>query len=180
MTEEKRRGRPKGSKDVVPRKKRTDMSWDGNNKLKPGDRGSFVKHALASWDLPKIDTSDPVQVEERIHWYFQHCVDDDLKPTVMGMCNALGISRDLFYHWGIGENRRETHQDAIKKARSILEEVWETYMVEGKINPIVGIFLGKNHFGYVDKKELAVEPKMSVTEPERMEDVLELYGGESD
>ena len=41
----------------------------------------------------------------------------------------------------------------------MLEEIWEMEMVEGKINPIVGIFLGKNHFGYADKQEFELSPK---------------------
>ena len=109
--------------------------------------------ALGSWNLPVIDISDEKQVEERILWYFNHCIENDLKPTVMGMCNALGISRDTFYRWGVGEYRTATHSNLVKKARNLLEELWETYMVEGKINPVVGIFLGKNHFGYADKKK---------------------------
>lgn len=58
--------------------------------------------------------------------------------------------------------------------------MWETYMIEGKMNPIVGIFLGKNHFGYTDKKELTVEPRQTVVEPTQMDDVIELYGNAED
>lgn len=182
MDEEKKakRGRPQGSKDLVPRKKRTDLSWDGNDKLLPGDRGRYLRSALKAWNLPVIDISDPEQVEERIYWYLNKCVEDDMKPTVMGMCNALGISRDTFYQWGVGNYRGHTHSDMIKKARDFMEEMWETYMVEGKINPIVGIFLGKNHYGYADKKEVVLEPRQTVVEPTQMEDVLELYGGEEE
>ena len=31
-------------------------------------------------------------------------------------------------------------------------------MANGKINPVSGIFLGKNHFGYQDKQEYVVTP----------------------
>jgi len=165
-----------------PVKKRTrkDLAWDGNEKLLPGDRGRYLRAALGSWNLPVIDISDEKQVEERILWYFNHCMENDLKPTVMGLCNALGISRDTFYNWGVGNYRKSTHSDLVKKARNLLEELWETYMVEGKINPVVGIFLGKNHFGYADKKEVVLEPRQTVVEPTQMDDVLKLYGGEED
>jgi hypothetical protein len=180
MDEEKKvkRGRPQGSKDLVPRKGRKDLSWDGNENVQPGDRGYYVRHALASWNLPPIDISDAKQVEERIYWYFQHCVEDDLKPTVMGLCNAIGITRATFYNWGVGETRTDSHKDIVTKARDVLEEMWEIYMVEGKINPIVGIFLGKNHYGYTDKKELTIEPRQTIVEPTQMDDVLKLYGGD--
>lgn len=148
--------------------------------MQPGDRGYYLRHALASWDLPPIDISDPKQVEERIVWYFHHCIEDDVKPTVTGLCNALGINRKTFYNWGVGTRRADSHADLVAKAKDILEEMWETYMIEGKMNPIVGIFLGKNHFGYTDKKELTVEPRQTVVEPTQMDDVIELYGNAED
>jgi hypothetical protein len=44
----------------------------------------------------------------------------------------------------------------VKKTYAILEELWEDYMQNGKINPVSGIFLGKNHFGYQDKTDVVV------------------------
>jgi hypothetical protein len=43
----------------------------------------------------------------------------------------------------------------------MLEELWESYMQNGKINPVSGIFLGKNNFGYQDKQDLVVTPNHS-------------------
>ena len=40
----------------------------------------------------------------------------------------------------------------------MLEALWEDYMMNGKINPVSGIFLGKNHFGYQDKQEYVLTP----------------------
>ena len=36
-------------------------------------------------------------------------------------------------------------------------------MSSGKINPVTGIFLAKNNFGYQDKQEYVLEPKTSTT-----------------
>lgn len=57
-----RRGRPKGTGG----NKRKDLSWSGNKELKPGDNSRYIRHALASWDLPPIDISDDAQVAERL------------------------------------------------------------------------------------------------------------------
>lgn len=138
-------------------------------------RGRYLRHALASWDLPVIDISDEKQVEERIIWYFNHCVEDDIKPTVSGMCNALGIERKTFYQWQVGECRERSHTPIIKKARAILEEMWEDWMVDGKINPVVGIFLGKNHFGYADKQDIIVTPNNPLGEARDPEEVRQRY-----
>ena len=39
-----------------------------------------------------------------------------------------------------------------------MEILWENYMQNGKINPVSGIFLGKNNFGYQDKQEMVLTP----------------------
>jgi hypothetical protein len=40
----------------------------------------------------------------------------------------------------------------------MMEEMWEHYMMNGKINPVSGIFLGKNNYGYADKQEYVLTP----------------------
>ena len=151
-------GRPKGSKDGHPRASRTDMAWSGNDNLKAGDNRKYLRHALVSANLPEIDIADADQVEERVNWYFNQCLEDDMKPTVSGLCNALGIARRTLYGWGVGEYRRESHTAVIERAKRVLEEMWEDYAINGKVNPVIAIFLGKNHFGYQDKNEFVLTP----------------------
>ena len=124
----------------------------------PGDNSKYIRHALATLKLPPIDIADPVQVNDRIHWYFEHCITNDMKPTVKGFCNALGVHRDTIHAWKTGEYRAGTHQAIILNAYNLLEDMWEIYMLNGKINPVVGIFLGKNNFNYVDKQEHILTP----------------------
>ena len=166
-----KRGRPKNSGG----NERKDLSWNGNQNLQPGDMGRYLRHAMIGMDLPTIDISDEKQVEERIIWYFNHCIEDDMKPTVSGICNALGIDRRTFYQWGVGECRSSTHTPIVKKAKGILEELWESWMVDGKINAIVGIFLGKNHFGYADKQDIVVTPNNPLGDASNPEEVRQRY-----
>lgn len=124
----------------------------------PGENSRFIRHAMASWGLPKIDISDPVQVEQRIGMYFQYCVDNDRKPQIVGLCNWLGISRETLSVWRNGEYRRDTHYDIVKKACAVIEEMWADYMQAGKLNPATGIFLAKNWYGYKDVADVVVTP----------------------
>lgn len=155
-----RRGRPPGSKDVQPRRKRADLANFGEENVQPGDNSRYLRHALATLNMPPIDISDPKQVEERIDWYFLHCADNEMKPTVKGFCNSLGISRVTLMEWRQGNYRAETHQAIILRAYDLLEELWENYMLNGKINPVSGIFLGKNQWNYQDKQEMVVTPNV--------------------
>ena len=127
---------------VVRRKRnRPDLANFGQEGVEKGDNSRYLRHALATLNLPPIDISNDKQVGERIDWYFQHCMENDMKPTVMGLCNSLGISRDTINNWNRGDTRASTHSDLIKKAYSLLEALWEDYMMNGKINPVSGIFL---------------------------------------
>lgn len=132
---------------------------DNGYNLEVGDNTKFIKHALAHRNLPPIDIRDVTQVEERITWYFNHCVEDDIKPTVAGLCNSLGISRETLHNWKSGEYREQTHQQVILNAYKFLDELWEHYMMNGKINPVAGIFIGKTMYGHIEEQHINIQAK---------------------
>ena len=126
--------------------------------VEAGDNARYLAHAMAVMNMPKIDTSDPVQVQDRIDWYLNHCVANDMKPTVKGFCNSLGIARNTLWRLKTGQFRPGTHEEIIVRAYDLLEEMWENYMQNGKINPMAGVFLGVNNFGYRDVKQVNLTP----------------------
>lgn len=170
---------------------RPDLEKFGQELVKPGDNARYLRHALGAWDLPPLDLDDDVAVADRVAWYFNHCAEDDMKPTVTGLSNALGVSRQTLYDWSKGRRRGEKSDraDLIKRAYDLLAELWEDYMLNGKVNPVSGIFLGKNHFGYTDKQEVTLTPGKPLGEdvtPEQLEEkyadiiVDEVVEGKSD
>lgn len=124
----------------------------------PGENSKFIRFALASWNLPPIDISDPEQVEQRIGDYFQHCAECDRRPQVVGLCNWLGITRQTLNTWLNGECRSATHTDIIKKAYAFLEEMWAEAMLTNRLNPASGCFIGKNWYQYADTQQIVVTP----------------------
>lgn len=118
--------------------------------------------------LPKIDLTDPEQVEARILEYF--AIEDKYgnRPTVAGLGVCLnGMDRRRIWEIatgsptnGRGDSVRLPREssDVIKKYYAILTNLWEDYMQSGKINPVSGIFLGKNNFGYRDQTEYVLTP----------------------
>ncbi len=149
----------------------------GQENIQPGDNAKYLRHAMMSLDLPPIDIDSDEQVQERIIWYFNHCADNDMKPTVTGMANALGISRFTLRDWSNGYRRGKTDNrtEIIQKAYGVLNELWEDYMLNGKINPVSGIFIGKNHFNYADKSEVVLTPKNPLGDMENPEDIRQKY-----
>ena len=133
--------------------------------LEPGDNRKFMAVGLRLYSMPKVDLKDPDAVNDRIKEYFQVYAEADLKPTVTGLGMALGVDRRRLWEIATGNYRDKTQanlpavtQDSIKKAYDFLANLWENYMQNGKVNPVSGIFLGKNHFGYQDKQDIVITP----------------------
>lgn len=187
---EKKIAKKKDSEKKIEKKKNPNMRRNtsfGQVQVNAGDNARYLRFALDSYELPPLDISDPVAVEDRINWYFRHCIECDMKPGVAGLCGALGIDRHTFYEWTMGTYRESTHQAVTKKARYILENMMEQYMMNGKINPVSGIFLMKNHYGYADKQEITIQPKNGLEvenqkqlEARYIEDIVEVKTEEKD
>ena len=145
--------------EVVKKKRnRPDLANFGAENAEPGDNARYLRHAMASLNLPPIDVSDPKQVEQRIMEYFQYCIDNDRKPNIKGLGNWIGVDDETVMRWRKGEYRAETHRGLIKKAVDILQEMWWDYGQNGKCNPASWIFIGKNAFGMRDETQVVVTP----------------------
>ena len=165
----------------------------GNNWLSPenmlnvdvGDNTKYLRKNMKLMNLPDINMRDVEQVNARLNEYFDFMAECDSKPTVAGLAMALnGMSRQSL--WAIAHDRplgsdgyksalpREV-TDLIKKAYKTLEILWEDYMNNGKINPVSGIFLGKNNYGYQDKTEYVLTPNQRNDSDYNAEDIRQRY-----
>ena len=135
--------------------------------LDAGDNTKYLSVSMQLMNLPDIDLHDPEPVIERVNLYFRIHAENDMKPTVAGMGLALnGMDRRRLWeirtgNYGTQKSLEELPtltKDSIKKAYKLMENMWENYMQNGKINPVSGIFLGKNNFGYQDKQEMVLTP----------------------
>lgn len=132
----------------------------------PGDNTRIVTTNLRFFDMPKVDLHDPEAVKNRLCEYFTIYGEADMKPTVAGMALALGVDRRRLWEIKTGSAVGGHSQlqlpaetlDLIKKAYEILETSMEAYANSGKINPVMAIFMMKNHFGYQDKVEHVLTP----------------------
>lgn len=131
--------------------------------LPDGDNNKYTTFALAIMQLPKIDYRNPEQLRSRVLEYFKLCADHDMKPGVAAVGLAIGLDRRRLWEIRSGNHVRaagipQECKDIINEVYDSLEVLWEGYMTSGKINPVSGIFLGKNNFGYQDKQEYVVTP----------------------
>lgn len=152
--------------------------------LEPGDNTKYLQKNLHLMNLPDIDLHNPDAVSERINYYFEFMAKSDCKPTVAGLAMALnGMNRRTliaivndYATGGAGYKTALPKSTAllIKRAYKIMETLWEDYMQNGKLNPVTGIFLGKNNYGYQDKTEHVITPNRS-QEEYSVQDIRERY-----
>ena len=141
--------------------------------VQPGDNSKALGVIIQFNNLPVVDLNDSNAVKERIDLYMQMCYENDFKPTVSSLAAVLGFDRRSLialvndeHPGGAWKNLPTFSLLTIKKAYSSMEQLWENYMQNGKINPVSGIFLAKNNFNYVDKVEHVVEAKATLAEDE--------------
>ena len=164
--------------------KNSPVIGDNGLMVEPNDNAKYLSVSLQLANLPDIDMKDVEQVKERINEYFTIHTLNDMKPTVAGLGLALnGMDRRRL--WEIKTDTPSTTvwvnelptpvKDSIKKAYKIMENQWENYMQNGKINPVSGIFLGKNNFGYQDKTEYVVTPNVNSDSDYNADDIKKRY-----
>lgn len=178
--------------EEAPKKKRKSRGGGKNSPvigmngydLEPGDNTKFLTVNMALFNMEKIDRTDVDAVQNRLNEFFMLYGQNDMKPTVAGMAMSLGMDRRTL--WAIthdaplgGRGNLSTLPpsvtDVIKKAYFLLENLWETYMASGKINPVSGIFLGKNNYGYQDKTEYVLTPNQNADNDYDADSIRERY-----
>lgn len=110
--------------------------------------------------------------------YFALCAQDDMKPSVAGMALAFGVDRKTIWAWANGVDSKTLPAESrnlIKKAYQLLNAQMESYMQNGKINPVAGIFLMKNNMGYADKQEVVLTPNQQLGDQVPAEDLEKKY-----
>ena len=175
----KSKKKPRGvSKDMA------DGKW---LQTEPGDNTRIVQTNMKFFSMPAIDLHDPEAVQQRLVEYFQIYAEADLKPTVAGMGMALGLDRRRLWEiksgalvGGVGKQHLpEATLGLIKKAYEILETSMENYATSGKINPVMSIFMMKNHFGYQDKTEYVLTPNQKTESDYDADDIRKRYLSDS-
>lgn len=173
MTAPKRVTSAEEAATEVVKKKRTrpDLHEARIPQTKPGEMSKMIRQAMTISHWPEINTDDADQVAERIIQYHQFCYEEDMKPDMPGLALALGVTTKTVWAWenGVDSNKPQAVRNVLKKARQMNEVLMSSMMTEGKINPVVGIFLLKNSHGYKDQQDVVITPNnpLEAEDPEQ-------------
>ena len=184
-----RKPRKTKSKNMI-RGKSPVIGFNGNS-VNPGDNERYMMLNAELMAMPDIDMCNAEEVRQRLVDFFKLYAKYDTKPTVVGMAISLNsmsrVSLTAIAHnrkTGSSEHSRSALPDDVKEVITrgylLMENLWENYMQNGKFNPVTGIFLGKNNFGYQDKSEYVVTPNQKTDSDYSVEEIKERYVATSD
>jgi hypothetical protein len=127
-----------------------------------GKNAKYTRHNMELMTLPPLDLQlcSGKALEERCIFYFESCIENDMRPSVAGFSLAIGISRPTLMGYLHGETKCPLDvKDTLNRFYAVLNAMMEDYMQGGVVNPIPAIFLLKNNFGYKDTQDVVVNNK---------------------
>ena len=114
---------------------------------------TFVKKALVGRPC-RFDSVE--YVEKELIDFFELCDRTDTVPTITAIASWLHCSRDTIYSHA--NNPNSQFSDVFKNVINVCHTSLENVAVDGKVNSVVYIFMGKNYFGLRDDKNITVTP----------------------
>lgn len=139
----------------------------------------LLTQILNSYQMPRVTNNQ--ELAERFADYFKRCAAHGYIPTVEEAYLYTGYSYNTINDWRVGRlsgfATAET-SEIIKNAQSFFAAYDAAAVVDGKINPIVYIFRGKNYYGLRDTQEHVISPAQQDTydikELEDKADILDI------
>ena len=119
---------------------------------------TFIPKALVGrpyrWDSVE-------ELEKELSDFFSLCEKTDTVPTITGIATWLHCSRDTIYSHA--NNPNSQFSDVLKNVINICHASLENGAIDGKVNSVVYIFMGKNYFSLEDNKNITVTPSQNST-----------------
>ena len=125
----------------------------------PEEINDLIQAALDVFQARTPDLHNPEEVRNAIVNYFTSCQRNHTRPGNLGLYAALGMSRQDYNDVIRGKNKSKVSPDCIdilKKAVIAIGQYREGLALEGKINPVTYIFMGKNYDGLQDQTQIEV------------------------
>lgn len=115
------------------------------------------------------------EIEQRTLDFFEYCIANGERPTVEKYALALGYVRTTINDWERGNHASPRRSVIIKKAKEFLASYDAAMTTQGKLNPVVYIFRGKNYYGMKDQQDVVLTPNQPLGEGINAQDVAQKY-----
>ena len=114
-----------------------------------------IEHAEGLAMMPRLEVWDPESIGQRTIEYLNKCKEDGVRVNLSAYALSLGTTPDGLNDLVADKRLSDETRAAVLKGISMVEAIMIEMMMEQRINPVTGIFLLKNHFGYKDQSEIS-------------------------
>lgn len=132
---------------------------------------NYIVHTMRLSAMKPIDRRSAEQIQERTIEYMQACIDDCMKPNMVGYALALGTDRVGLQRMFTDRTINAGAYAEIDRGMTMIENIMIELMMDSKINPVTAIFLLKNHFSYKDASDVNIHAEqVERVNPTELED----------
>ena len=114
-------------------------------------------------------------IMERIDYYFDQCMREQIRPTIENMSLALGYSRMSVWQWKNGIKCDDERHQIIQAAYDTIAAFDADMAINGAMNPIIYIFRSKNFYDMQDRTEVIVGQSNPLGDVVSVEEIEEKY-----
>jgi len=114
-----------------------------------------IDHTVSLALMKPLEAWDADHIGQRTVEYLEKCKEDGVRVNLSSYALSLGTTPDGLNEMMCDKSRTQESRNAIQKGVAMVEAVMIEMMMEQRINPVTGIFLLKNHFGYKDQSEIS-------------------------
>ena len=127
----------------------------------------------------QVDVDDINSLYAAWECYVKLCVENDLPMTLATACLALGQPVSTLKGWRSGQSRTLTpeYKTFAEGVVYAVQAGIEACMAAGIINPVLGIWWEKSHFGMIEAQREEAKTAEPLGEKRSAEDILADYAG---
>ena len=123
--------------------------------------------------LPKVNMDNPIDVKNRLDFFFNCCKIARISPVIEWIALSLGIKWVSLKQIMLGERRNDSlQQEYILRTVLKMQSMWAYNGIYGQENPGEWCFRAKNYFGMKDNVEVTVatpaQPLGNAQSPEEL------------
>lgn len=143
-----------------------------------GKSAAAVGHVMRCIQLSNSINLDNINsLYAVLECYVQDCYENDFPITVATMALSLGVKPDTIKNWrkGNGRGKDPEYKRFAEAVFFIVQAGIETCMATGLINPVVGIWWEKAHFGMLEPQKAETEAKSPLGERKSAKEIVDEY-----
>ncbi len=146
--------------------------------LQEGESTRYIQQMLVAKSFSSnANVNDPASLRGCFYDYLDFCAHNDLRLTLRQVCSAMGINMNQLKAWKTGRSRSKDprYRELAEEITEMMADYRELLMLNGKVNPVVGIWWQKAYDGMTEEPPREAESITALGEQRSAAEIAEKY-----